>query len=119
MKKKSLVSIFLGLLIVMAVSVCFAATVVGSGGQTRGYSGHNAELKGQAFNLPADGSIVDIAGEGTAGFWIETRNGDLVANFNSFAEAQGYQLSGGTYYVYPNLRDGSNSAWVKVTFNCP
>lgn len=120
MKKrlKSLSVALLGLLLVSEVS--FAATnVSGRGSQSRGYAGHNAEINGQLFTLPGTGTISNIEGNGASGFWIERSSGEMVRNFNSIAEAQGYSLPAGSYRVIPNIRDGANSCGITVTFTCP
>ena len=120
MIKHIIASIFASLFMMMPASACFAEAIEGGGGQTRGYPGHNAELTGKKFTLPRPGNIIKVEGEGTAGFWIEnTRNGSMVAQFDSFAEANGFALSAGSYRIFPNLKDGRDSAWVRITVNCP
>lgn len=122
MKRKWILCLTLLLTLMFASSACAAATVVaGSGKQLRGTPGHNAELHGQLFTLPRDGSITLLEGEGTAGFWIENARGYLVASFDSLAEAQGYDLPRGSYRVFPNLKENpkANSAWVRITVTCP
>lgn len=101
-------------------TVSFAATtVVANGRQSRGYPGHNAEIHGDLFSLPGAGSITAVDPHGAAGFWIEKDSGELVRNFNTVAESNGYSLPAGKYRVIPNLKDGVNSCSVAVTFTCP
>lgn len=121
MNRKWISLMVMVLIIMMTTSVCVAATIEGSGSQTRGTPGHAAELNGKTFTLPAYGTITDITGEGAEGFWIERADGSLVVNFNSLKEAAGYGLSAGSYRVLPNLRESpkANYAWVRITVNCP
>jgi hypothetical protein len=108
------------LLLLLWSTVSFAATtVVGEGQQSRGYPGHNAEIHGNLFTLPSAGSITAVEGRGASGFWIEKGSGEMVRNFNTLAQAQGYSLSAGSYRVIPNIKDGVNSCGVTVTFTCP
>lgn len=111
-------AILLSLSLSPAISLA-AATVSGSGTQSRGYPGHNAEIHGKLFSLPSAGMITSIDGQGTGGFWIEKGSGELVVNFNSMAEAKGYSLPAGSYRIIPNLANGANSSRVTVTFTCP
>lgn len=123
MRRVSVLLVMVLLVSLAATSLCFAATTVeGSGKQTRGYGSHNAELHGDIFVLPRAGTITNVTGEGTDGFWIEKADGQLVANFNTFKEAIGYSLPAGSYRVLPNLRDYPTKAsrsWVRITVNCP
>jgi hypothetical protein len=121
MMKKRFASLSIALLSLLLVSaVSFAASKVsGHGTQTRGYAGHNAEIRGQLFTLPGTGTISDIEGQGTSGFWIEKGSGEMVRNFNTNAEAKGYSLPAGSYRVIPNIKDGANSCGITVTFTCP
>jgi hypothetical protein len=118
-RRKMVISVVI-LILFGAMSVGLAAaTVTGGGKQVRGYPGHNAELSGDIFILPSAGTIVAVEGEHTDGFWIENSQGTMVASFGSLKQAQGYTLAAGKYRVLPNLEKGRNSAWVRVTFNCP
>jgi len=115
---KSLSVVLLSLLLCSALS--FAATKVsGHGTQTRGTVGRNGEIHGQLFTLPGTGTITDIEGQGTSGFWIEKVSGEMVRNFNSNAEAKGYSLPAGSYRVIPNIKNGIDSCGITVTFTCP
>jgi hypothetical protein len=110
-------------LLLTATSVCVAATIEASGGQTRGYSGHDAERTGETFTLPKPCTIADVQGDGFAGFWImpPMEVGGAGIPFDSIAQAKGYLLAAGTYRLQPSLRDKpqTNSAVVRVTFDCP
>ncbi|NTW51794.1 MAG: hypothetical protein HGB22_04325 [Chlorobiaceae bacterium] len=121
MTKKGLSSLATALLgLLLCTGVSFAATnVSGHGTQSRGYTGHNAEIHGQLFTLPGAGTITNIEGNGASGFWIEKGSGEMVKNFNTLAEAKGYSLPAGSYRVIPNIRDGANSCGVTVTVTCP
>jgi hypothetical protein len=121
MMKKRFSSLAVALLsILLCSALSFAMTTVsGSGRQSRGYSGHNAEIHGQLFTLPGTGTISNVEGTGASGFWIEKGSGELVRNFNTIAQAKGYSLPAGSYRVIPNLKDGANSCGVTVTFTCP
>lgn len=122
MRKIGSLVVLVSVLVLLATSVCFAATIEGGGKQTRGYPGHDAELYGEVFVLPRQGTIASIAGEGTDGFWIETATGQLVVSFDSFKQAVGYTLPAGSYRALPNLRDYPEKApksWVRITINCP
>jgi hypothetical protein len=92
-----------------------AENVTGSGTQIRGNMGKNAELKAKPFTLKKDSSIA-AAEDGGAGFWIEKQGGGTVKNFDNAKSAIGFQLGAGTYYVYPNLKQGRDSATVTLTF---
>ncbi|MCB2089058.1 MAG: hypothetical protein R3E18_10845 [Sphingomonadaceae bacterium] len=92
-----------------------AGTVTASGTQTRGVAGRNAELKGQAVSLPATCTISSVSGQ-NAGFWLQ---GSRTITFNDMASAKGRSVPAGTYNVYPNLKSGSGTASVQVTFSCP
>jgi hypothetical protein len=121
MKHKRIALVSLSLLtMILWSAVSFAVTtVVGNGRQSRGYPGHNAEIHGDLFTLPGTGSITGVDGRGASGFWIEKESGDMVRNFNTLAQAQGYSLPAGSYRVIPNIKDGVNSCGVTVTFTCP
>jgi hypothetical protein len=110
-------------LLLTATSVCFAMTIEGSGGQTRGYSGHDAERTVETFTLPMPCTIADVQGDGFDGFWImpPIAVGGAGIPFNSIAQAKGYLLAAGTYRLQPSLRENpkTDSAVVRVTFNCP
>lgn len=116
---------FFALLLVLVfatpVSMATAVVVEGSGGQIRGNPGRSAELSGKIFVIPKYGTITNIEGEGTAGFWIETNDGGLIANFGSFNEAMGYGLQAGSYRVLPNLKENPKAerAWVRIYVTCP
>ncbi|NTV99527.1 MAG: hypothetical protein HGA70_10245 [Chlorobiaceae bacterium] len=93
--------------------------VTAHGWQTRGTVGQNAKIHGDLFSLPSAGTVSTINGSGAGGFWIEKASGELVVNFNTLGEANGYQLGAGSYRAIPNLKDGANSASIDVTFICP
>lgn len=107
------------LALIFVSSVSYAATVSGSGRQSRGYPGHNAEISGQLFTLPANGTISNIDSQGASGFWIEKESGEMVRNFDTIGESAGYSLPAGRYRVIPNIKDGFNTCWVNVTFTYP
>ncbi len=121
MMKKWLASLPMALLsLLLCCAVSFAATKVsGHGTQTRGSAGHNGEIHGQLFTLPGTGTITDIEGQGTSGFWIEKSSGEMVRNFNSTAEAKGFSLPAGSYRIIPNIKNGVDSCGITVTFTCP
>ncbi len=87
----------------------------GSGTQIRGSAGRNAQLKASPFTLKADAAIATVE-DGGAGFWIEKQGGGMIKNFDKAKGAVGFRLKAGTYYVYPNLKAGQNSATVTVKF---
>ena len=109
------------LLLMLTCAGYAMTTVEGSGGQTRGTPGHNAELSGPVFVVATPGTITNVAGEGTDGFWIEKDDGTMVKNFENFKAANGFRLAAGKYRVRPNLRENpkADRAWVKVTVSSP
>lgn len=108
--------IFMVMILVASMSsVCFAGTVSGSGKQTRGYPGHNAEVYGDLFNLPTAGTITAATGEGTDGFWIDREDGSQAVLFNTFKQSIGYTLPAGKYRVLPGLRDNPKADRSRVT----
>lgn len=99
------------LLLLMSVSA-YAGSAKGWGTQTRGHGpGMNAQLNGQPLVIPG-GVTATISGVScnSGSFWIQ--GGGTYAPAKS---AVGSRLSGGTYYVYPNLNSGQNNAEVQVT----
>ncbi|MCX7781131.1 MAG: hypothetical protein N2491_09500 [Negativicutes bacterium] len=120
MQKRIAVVSSIILVLFVFTSICLAAaTVSGSGKQTRGRPGHNAELEGRLFTLPSAGTITSVDSQGADGFWIEDERGVMIVNFNSVNEARGYVLRAGSYRVLPNLKNGFDSCWIHVTFTCP
>jgi len=112
MRKRSiLLSLFLVLLI--AVTAASAASVKGWGEQVRGSAGLNAQLTGDPFTVPNGvvGTISFVNCDGD-GFWIQ---GSAHLVFNSASQANGARPKAGTYYVYPNLKQGQNRAGVTIT----
>ncbi|NTU92842.1 MAG: hypothetical protein HGB29_01335 [Chlorobiaceae bacterium] len=115
MQKRFLLLSVALLAMLLCSAVSFAGTVNGTGRQSRGYPGHNAEIHGQLFTLPATGTISNIEPNGASGFWIETESGTLVKNFDSVGQARGYSIPAGSYRIIPNIRDGVNSCSINVT----
>lgn len=116
---KLMMSLSLLAMLFLSTVASATTTVVGNGRQSRGYPGHNAEIHGDLFSLPAAATITAVDGRGASGFWIERESGAMVRNFDSLGEAQGYSLPAGRYRVIPNIRDGVNSCGIAVTFTCP
>ena len=122
MRRFGIVGVLVLVAIVLATSLCFAATIEGGGRQTRGYPGHNAELYGEVFVFFLTGTITNVTAEGTDGFWIEKASGENVISFNTLNQAIGYSLPASSKRVLPNLRDypeKANRSWVRITVNCP
>lgn len=94
--------------------VVSAGSVQGTGKQIRGTGpGNDAKLSSNPLVIPA-GVTATITGVECSGdgFWID---GDRYIYFNNANEARGVRLAPGRYYVYPNLKNGQNSASVTVT----
>ncbi len=119
MKQIKTVSASILTLLIFSGFAMAQTNVTAHGWQTRGTIGQNAKIHGDPFSLPAAGTVSTINGSGAGGFWIEKASGELVVNFNTLAEANGYTLGAGSYRAIPNLKDGANSASIDVTFTCP
>nr|WP_321500725.1 hypothetical protein [uncultured Dethiosulfovibrio sp.] len=110
-RKYIFVTALVGLLVL--ASLAMAATVTGWGEQVKGGAGMNAQLKGEPFTVPKGktGVISNVKCDGD-GFWIE---GSLRRTFNPAQSANGFRLSAGTYYVYPNLKHNQSRAKVSLS----
>ena len=107
--------VLLSFVLVAAVlaTAAFAGNVKGWGEQVRGSAGSNAQLRGDPFTIPGGvvGTISTVACDGD-GFWID---GAARLVFNTASQANGARLKAGTYYVYPNLKQGQSRASVTIT----
>lgn len=90
-----------------------AQTVTISGTQIKGSAGKNAELKCNPVKITKTMKIIKVEGN-CNGFWIQ-KGGVVTNRFYDNKKPVGTALKPGTYYVYPNLKSGSNSANVKIT----
>lgn len=99
----------------MIVNVAFSQEIVLEGKQYKGI-GENAILWSKPVKITRTKVIYDFSGNNN-GFWI-TKNGLDYKPFWSlkFAQenAKGQKLTPGTYRVYPNLKQGCDSACVKL-----
>jgi hypothetical protein len=99
----------------LAANPAIAATITAGGSQTAGVAGRNASLSGQPVTLPAGCTIASASGH-NQGFWMQGTNRLI---FNTMVSANGRAVPAGTYHVYPNLKPGSGTASITVTFSCP
>ncbi|EHM10661.1 hypothetical protein TheveDRAFT_1543 [Thermanaerovibrio velox DSM 12556] len=120
--KKHWILALAALLVLSLAASAMAGTASGSGTQIRGNPGRNAELRATPFDVPRGvvATITNASCDGD-GFWIE-RDGNVIGTFKSAGDAIGFTLSGGTYRVYPNLKEGQfkqETARVQVTVTWP
>ncbi len=113
---KALFSLFF--VIILNSFSAFAQNVENSGEQIRGEK-DNAELKSSVVVLAKDAVIVDIEGDND-GFWIVSKD-SVVESFTATASpkvflpnAIEYHLKKGSYTIFPNLKENSTKAYVKV-----
>lgn len=89
-----------------------ATTVSLTGSQTRGTAGHNAELKCSSIKLTNGGTITSVSCS-SSGFWITDDRGSIM-RYDNPQSAVNVSLPAGTYWAYPNLPPGKDSAGVTV-----
>jgi hypothetical protein len=113
MTKRSVVAAMAVVLVFCLALGVEAGSATASGRQTRGTPGHNAELIGGQFEIPAGvtASITQVECSG-AGFWIE---GPVHRNFDNAAQAKGLRLGPGKYRALPNLKPNQQEASVAIT----
>ncbi len=107
----------------MGLVLCFlffsiginAQTIKISSTQTRGNNGMNAELKCRPVKITKAATIIKVEGD-CLGLWI-VRADKVTHTFQSNKKALGTVLEPGTYYIYPNLKAGKNTASVTVTMS--
>ena len=86
-----------------------------NGYQSSGY-GTDAALECDGIIIYRTLTVVDINGS-NAGFWVTDGSNVLARYWNSNdSDALYLQFEPGTYYVYPNLRDGQSEATVQLVF---
>lgn len=92
-----------------------AQTIKISSTQTRGNNGNNAELKCNPVKFTKTATIIKVEGD-CQGLWIVRAN-KVIHTFPNNKKALGTVLEPGTYYMYPNLKTGKNTASVTVTMS--
>ncbi|MHC9538006.1 MAG: hypothetical protein AB9903_00655 [Vulcanimicrobiota bacterium] len=117
MKKTAVLLIILSIILLEIVAgPASAVDITGSGSQTRGGPGKNAQLTGKPFVILQQSIIAEVKGNGK-GFWIQdATDRSIVRRFDNNRDAINVLIPKGTYLVYPNLHAGQAMASVAVTF---
>ncbi len=114
---KALVSKLAMMSVIGFLGIQMAAAETISGSQSKGSAGQNATLRCSPVTINATKKITGISGS-NAGFWI-VKGSTTIARYykQNDSSAMGKVLSPGTYYVYPNLKNGQGQATVVVSIN--
>jgi len=108
--------LFVSALICLASLQGHASEVRGSGVQTRGMPGQNAELRGKPFTLTGQSVITRVEGDGR-GFWIQDESSRAVLlTCDRNGDGEGKLIPKGTYRVFPHLQPQQKSASVTIIF---
>ena len=117
LKKLLLTFSIFSLIMMFSFDATQAQTFTISGKQVKGSPGKNAQLTCQAVKITKKVKITSISGN-NAGFWISNGSYTIKKYWKSNdATAKGLVLNPGTYYVYPNLKNGQASATVVLKLN--
>ena len=82
--------------------------------------GDDATLECDGMEVHRTIAVIGIYGDND-GFWITDGTGSVLARYwyPNDESALGLQFSPGTYYIFPNLREGQSSASIKLEFQEP
>jgi len=111
MKNTVKVIFALASLLILFTCTSYAQTEL-MGEQTRGH-GSDATLRCDGIQLNGIVTIVKVSGL-NAGFWITDQYNTVLYNCDNMTKGVGVKLNPGTYFVYPNLVEGHDKAYITL-----